>query len=134
MPRVCCRTRATHGESVHRVKLLLDENLSYRLSAEIESAFPYSQHVDAVGLHAQSDETIWEFARDNGYAIVAKDSDFCQLALLHGAPPKVIWLAVGNADTEAILRFFDIHRSQIEAFIRAPEESLLVLEWHEIGV
>jgi len=28
---------------------------------------------------------------------------FRQLSFLHGAPPKVIWLSVGNAATEAIL-------------------------------
>ena len=28
---------------------------------------------------------------------------FRKLSFLHGAPPKVIWLSVGNAGTEAIL-------------------------------
>lgn len=33
------------------MKLLLDENLSYRLVVLLGSAFPDSQHVDLVGLH-----------------------------------------------------------------------------------
>ena len=41
------------------MKLLLDENLSYRLVAQLASAFPGSVHVDSVGLHAQADSAIW---------------------------------------------------------------------------
>ena len=46
---------------------------------------------------------IWERAGQEAYAIVSKDNDFRQLSFVHGAPPKVIWLSVGNAGTEAIL-------------------------------
>lgn len=110
------------------MKLLLDENLSYRLAAQLEDAFPGSVHVDSVGLHGQADSAIWNFARDNGFTIVSKDNDFCQLSFLYGAPPKVIWLSIGNAATGAILRILNDRRSSVEAFMRDPVESLLVLE------
>jgi len=110
------------------LKLLLDENLSYRLVARLEAKFPGTRHVDAVGLHAHSDAKVWEFARTNGFTIVSKDDDFRQLSFLHGAPPKVIWLAAGNAATDAILRALNHRRSSIEAFVRDDEESLLILE------
>ncbi len=110
------------------MKLLLDENLSYRLVARLAPAFPDSQHVDSAGLHAQADSAIWKFARDNNFIIVSKDNDFRQLSFLHGAPPKVIWLSVGNATTETILGVLNNGLSLIEAFVRDPEESLLILE------
>jgi predicted nuclease of predicted toxin-antitoxin system len=110
------------------VKLLLDENLSYRLVARLSSAFRGSAHVDSVGLHARSDSAVWNFARDNGFAIVSKDDDFRQLSFLHGAPPKVIWLSVANASTDTILRILNDRRSAIEAFESDPVESLLILE------
>jgi predicted nuclease of predicted toxin-antitoxin system len=113
------------------VKLLLDENLSYRLVAQLASAFPSSAHVDSVGLHAQSDSAIRNFARDNGFAIVSKDDDFRQLSFLHGAPPKVIWLSVGNATTNTILRILNDKHPAIDAFESDPVESLLILELPE---
>ena len=81
-----------------------------------------------VGLHSEADARIWQFARDNGFAIVSKDDDFRQLAFLHGAPPKVIWLAVGNANTEAILRLLVERRSRVERFAHDLIDSLLILE------
>src|SRR5262249_6421687 len=94
----------------------------------LASAFPNSTHVDSVGLHAQPDLAIWTFARDNGFAIASKDDDFRQLSFLHGAPPKVSWLSVGNATTDMILRILNNKRSAIEAFDGDPVESLLILE------
>jgi predicted nuclease of predicted toxin-antitoxin system len=103
MPRVRGGSRTPPRERQREVKLLLDENLSFRLIEPLAVAFPDSQHVDTVGLHSQSDAAIWEFARDNDFVIVSKDDDFRQLALLRGAPPKVIWVSIGNAGTEEVL-------------------------------
>jgi predicted nuclease of predicted toxin-antitoxin system len=55
------------------------------------------------------------------------DNDFRQLSFLHGAPPKVIWLSVGNAVTETILRFLRTQHIEIQAFEADEEASLLVL-------
>jgi len=47
--------------------------------------------------------------------------------LLRGAPPKVIWLVVGNTSTAEILRILLAHATAIEAFITEPITSLLTL-------
>jgi predicted nuclease of predicted toxin-antitoxin system len=47
--------------------------------------------------------------------------------LLRGAPPKVIWLVVGNTSTADILRILLAHATAIEAFITEPITSLLTL-------
>jgi predicted nuclease of predicted toxin-antitoxin system len=108
-------------------RLLFDENLSPRLPTALSDAFPGSTHVRVVGLKGASDQTIWEFALKAGFTIVTKDDDFKSLSLLRGAPPKVVWLLVGNMSTaeiqQCLLRYF----STIESFIAEPTTSLLIL-------
>jgi predicted nuclease of predicted toxin-antitoxin system len=89
------------------VKLLFDQNLSNRLINDLEDCFPGSQHVRTAGLSQAEDEAVWEYARDNQLVIISKDADFHQRSFLYGAPPKVIWVRLGNcttADIETILR------------------------------
>jgi len=115
------------------VSLLLDENLSPQLVDRLQPIFPGMQHVDLAGLRGQTDHVIWQFARDHGLAIVSKDNDFRQLGFLHGPPPKVIWLAVGNAETAAIGRLLEERAGAIQDFLAAPDEALLVLELEGSG-
>lgn len=110
------------------MKLLIDENISHRLLGALSAFFPGSEHVRQAGLRGQSDEMIWDYAKRNGLTIVSKDNDFRQMAFTYGSPPKVIWLAVGNAGTDAIGRLLMDRVQTIRAFLEAPEESLLVLE------
>lgn len=113
------------------MKLLFDENLSPKFIQALEPEYPGSTHVRALGLRGAADNAIWELARQDAYAIVSKDNDFRQLSFLHGAPPKVVWLSVGNAGTEAILRFLQSQREAIQAFEVDAGASLLVLTFPE---
>jgi len=91
------------------MKLLFDQNLSPRLTRLLDDIYANSVHVREVGLRDASDLEIWEYAKAYGYAIVSKDSDFQQRSLLLGAPPKFIWLRVGNCTvkrTEELLRSY----------------------------
>ena len=78
-------------------------------------------------MRGATDVVIWERARRDGYTIVSKDNDFRQLSFLHGAPPKVIWLSVGNAGTEAILHFLNSKGAEIQTLEADAAASLLVL-------
>ncbi len=109
------------------MKLLFDQNLSRRLVALADSTFPESRHVIDYGLDAATDREIWDHAAAHGYVIVSKDSDFRQLAFLHGPPPKAIWLRVGNVSTRIILELLLRHRELIEEFEADAEGALLVL-------
>ena len=84
------------------MKLLFDHNLSYKLVGRLADLFPDSEHVRNVNLHEADDRTVWEYARANGFAIVSKDEDFHQLSFLYGAPPKVVWVRLGNCTTADI--------------------------------
>ena len=67
------------------------------------------------------------FAANNAYTIVTKGDDFRGMSLLRGAPPKVIWLVVGNTNTAEILRILLDHATAIESFVTEPITSLLTL-------
>jgi len=108
-------------------RFLLDENLSPRLASALADVFPGSVHVRDVQLKGESDQQIWLFAANNGYTIVTKDDDFRGMSLLRGAPPKVIWLVVGNTSTAEILRILLAHVTAIETFVTEPVTSLLTL-------
>ena len=74
------------------MKLLLDENLSPRLTKQIEDLFSGSIHVRTVGLGQRPDTEIWDFAKSHGFAIITADVDFYEMATRIGPPPKVIWM------------------------------------------
>ena len=109
------------------MRLLLDQNLSRHLLGHLRDAFPESLHVADVDLDAASDRELWEYAKDRDLILVSKDSDFRQLAFLHGPPPKVVWLRVGNASTSDIATVILNHVEAIEAFVTHEDEALLVL-------
>jgi predicted nuclease of predicted toxin-antitoxin system len=110
------------------VKLLLDQNLSYRLVDALQSLCPETVHVRSVGLAGADDIAIWEFAGANGFTIVTKDSDFDQRAFLLGPPPKIVfWVQLGNCttrDAEARLRS---REQDLAAFHSDEQAALLIL-------
>ena len=110
------------------MKLLFDENLSSQLVARLGSVYPNSQQAESVGLRAQSDLVLLEYAARHGFTLVSKDNDFRQLSFLHGQPPKVIWLNIGNASTDAVIELLSRQIERVRVFLTNPEESLLVLE------
>ena len=113
------------------MRLLFDQNLEPRLSRDLADLYPGSAHVRDVGLERADDAAVWEYAASGGYAVVTKDDDFRQRSFLFGAPPKVVWVRLGNcktADVEALLR---ARRDDISSFDADPTAALLVLSRHE---
>jgi len=110
------------------VRLLFDENLSPRLVEKLAADYPGSLHVRSVELRGKEDAVIWEYAGQNNFFLVSKDNDFRQLSFLKGPPPKVVWLSVGNAGTEAIARLLRDKLSNMEAFAADPDAGLLPIE------
>jgi predicted nuclease of predicted toxin-antitoxin system len=98
------------------VKLLFDENVSPLLVAALVDDYPGSAHVRDVGLRGAADARIWDFAHAQGFAIASKDTDFRERSFLEGAPPKVIWLDVGNAATAVIIELLQREQPRLLAF------------------
>lgn len=108
-------------------RLLFDENLSPRLPGRLASSYPGSRHVYELDLGSALDAEIWARAAADGFVVVTKDDDFRQLSFLRGAPPKVIWLVVGNARTDVIARLLESQQAEVARFLSDPEEALLLL-------
>ncbi len=88
------------------MKLLFDENLSPKLVDHLADVYPNSSHIELLGMRGCTDTKIWNLAKQEGYVLVSKDDDFRQRSFIYGAPPKVIWLSVGNAGTSTIRQLF----------------------------
>ena len=109
------------------MKLLFDSNLSHHLVQTLASLYPGSEHVRNLGLARAGDEAIWSLARENGFTIVSKDSDFHQRSFLYGFPPKVIWVRMGNCTTGDIERALRNHSSDIAEFLDNDTHAFLIL-------
>ena len=109
------------------MKLLFDENLSFRLVDFLAEEFPGSAHLEQAIGRSRPDAEAWQPAVANAYAIVSKDNDFRQRAFLSGPPPKVIWLDVGNAGTEQIVELLRARAPEVNRFGESAQDALLVL-------
>ena len=107
--------------------LLFDENLSPRLVRLLAEAFPGSSHVDDAGLHGHADGDVWHYAGEYNFVLVSKDNDFRQLSFLRGAPPKVIWLHIGNGPTSAVVDLLVNHVADVAMFVQDADAALLTL-------
>ena len=107
--------------------LIFDENLAARLVGGLADLYPGCCHVAERGLAGGSDRAIWQYARDHGLVIVSKDEDFQQLSVFYGAPPKVIWIGLGNCSTADIIRVLREHRDEIDRFVADGEAAFLAL-------
>jgi len=107
------------------VKLLLDQNISHRLAKKIESTFPGTEQVKRLGLENKPDKLIWDFAKKEKFTIVTFDSDFYDLSLLYGHPPKLIWIKSGNTTTKNLEKILTARALQIATFLADSEVSCL---------
>ena len=110
------------------MKLLFDQNLSHRLVQALQKEFPDSRHVREVGLEEATDAVVWQYAAQQGFAIVTKDADFHQRSFLFGHPPKVVWLRVGNTSTTKIEALLRRRVDDVGAFCSDPESAFLILD------
>lgn len=109
-------------------KLLFDENLSPRLVELLVEPFPESVRIDDLGLHGCPDGDVWNYAREHGFVLVSKDNDFRQISFLRGAPPKVVWLRIGNAPTIAVVELLRTRKTDVESFVGDAETALLMIQ------
>ncbi|RNI26268.1 DUF5615 family PIN-like protein [Rufibacter latericius] len=108
------------------MKLLFDQNISFRILKRIESDFPEAQQVRALGLENKPDREIWEYAKANGYSIVTFDADFYDLTVLKGHPPKIVWVRAGNTATSFLAELLIRNKDTIEKFLNSAD-------WAEVG-
>jgi len=109
------------------MRLLFDHNISPQLVHRLADLYPDSQHIFLLGLDRASDMTVWMYAQTNDYIIATKDSDFSDVSILRGFPPKVLWLRLGNCSTSDIERTLRNGNAAIDAFANDPTVGVLEL-------
>lgn len=109
------------------IKLLLDENISYRLAKNLKDIYDIS-HIKSHGLSEKNDKEIWDFAKTNNYTIVTNDSDFNDFSIVWGLPPKIIWLQTGNKSTKSIGNLLTERKTEISRFINETKNGILILK------
>src|SRR5258708_35341577 len=98
------------------MRLLFDQNLSFRLPRLLADAFPESKQIRLLGMEEAEDRAIWEYAKANDFILVSQDADFADMATLFGPPPQVIWLRCGNQPTQATAHRPLRHADAIDEF------------------
>jgi predicted nuclease of predicted toxin-antitoxin system len=109
------------------MKLLIDQNLSPNLVTKLIEKFPDSKHLINLNLDKATDFEIWEYARNNNFIIISKDTDFININALKGFPPKVICIQRGNCSTDQIFQLITGNFITIKFFIESPDKGILVL-------
>jgi predicted nuclease of predicted toxin-antitoxin system len=107
------------------MKLLFDQNISFRIVRLLPAEFADSRHVGQVGLNDRIDIEIWQFARANGFTVVTFDADFFDIATLRGFPPKIVWLRTGNLTTSEIAERIILGSSAIASLMDSAEQYCL---------
>ena len=99
------------------MRLLFDQNISFRITKRLIDLYPNCKHVSDCGLMDCEDPDIWEYARKNDYSIVTFDSDFYDISVINGHPPKIIWIRSGNLTTREIVKLIIHNKEMIEKFL-----------------
>jgi predicted nuclease of predicted toxin-antitoxin system len=109
------------------MKLLFDAHLPRSMVQRIADLWPHSSHELLQGLGSTDVATIRAFAISRGFAIVTKDSDLYSSAIMHGAPPKIVWLRIGNCSVATVETLLRTHAAAILAFDADPVEAIMTL-------
>ena len=109
------------------MKLLLDHNISHKLVARLADVFPGSTQTRLLNLGRTNDPQLWLIAQTHDFIFVTKDKDVAELAILRGAPPKVIWLRMGNCTSIAVERTLRANIDAIRELAGDPEQVVLEL-------
>ena len=108
------------------MKLLLDNNLSYKLCFPLQQYFQQTNHIRSLLFAEADDIDIWNYARENDFHILTKDNDFEEWSLLKGCPPKIIHLICGNQTTLYILNLIIKNKEAIQNFITQSAEDCIL--------
>jgi len=108
------------------LKLLFDNNISYRIKKKLDDSFPDSIHVTDTDLPVPAEDIdIWRWAKNKEYVIVSQDDDFSTLNSLYGFPPKVIHLRIGNQSTQFIANLLISSKEAIDTFYENAVDGVL---------
>ena len=106
------------------MKLLLDENISYRVLKIIRSAFPESIHASDVE-ELKEDSSFFSYAKKNQFSIVTFDEDFFEWQTMKVYPPKIVWLRFGNSNNLKVAHKLLDNQQKIKDLILDPDKGTI---------
>lgn len=110
------------------MKLLLDANISWRLSTKLKLHFEDCLHVDFISLPTPAkDIDIWNYALVQHLIIVTNDEDYLDFSNFKGFPPKIILLKTGNQSNVFIESLLIKHKLDIEALYNSEDYGIIEL-------
>lgn len=80
-----------------------------------------------MGLEDSSDLEIFQFSRENDFALVTFDSDFVDLNAMYGTPPKIVYLNTGNLATKNISALLMDNILRINHYLDSDSDDILEL-------
>jgi len=98
-------------------KILVDLNLSHKISNVFRNENFHFIHVSDIGCEASDDIFLWRYAVENRMHLLTKDKDFKNIQVMHGFPPKIIWIRKGNCSTQEIIELIDPNLTHILYFL-----------------
>ena len=104
------------------MRLLLDENISWRLAAYLRPHCAAVLHVRDISLDNSPDTSIWRYARQQGYDVLTKDEDFLRLVLADGFPPRVVAVQNAQVPVAKLAEFLLARLPQIREFLGPQTE------------
>ncbi|WP_231460380.1 MULTISPECIES: DUF5615 family PIN-like protein [unclassified Pedobacter] len=110
------------------MKLLFDQNISYRIVKLLETEFSDCNQIRQLKLENKSDKEIWTFAGQNKFIVAIFNADFYEFSNLYGHPPKIIWLRFGNNTTSGIADVLIKKKQLINDFMTQEEFSCLEIQ------
>ena len=108
------------------MRVLIDQNISFRIIARLETHFSNISHVKDHDLVDASDVVIFKYAKENDIiAILTLDEDFDNIQLVHKSPPKIIRLRIGNSTITEQAAVLIAKYSIIERFLSQEDQDYL---------
>lgn len=81
------------------------------------------------GLNNLNDKEIYLKAQKSGKVIlISKDTDFPDLINMHGAPPKLIYIRIGNCDNRELWKFLKSNIEQAINYLINFDKDIIELE------
>ncbi len=107
------------------MKLLFDENISWRIKKKLQNTFPVCLHVSDISPKLLSDTLIWNYAKEHNFIIVTFDEDFVDIQIINGFPPKILWLRGGNKPTNIIVEKIIKYENEIINLFLDKEQGII---------
>ena len=104
------------------MRLLLGENISWRLAAYLRPHCAAVLHVRDINLDNSPDTSIWRYARQYGYDVLTKDEDFLRLVMADGFRPRVVAVQNAQVPVAKLAAFLLARLPQLREFLGPQTE------------